>query len=248
MSSPPATLRSTRRPPSAWPRIARRCAPSTIFLPSIGFTSAARTSSGDLTRRTYGGTSAERNTDASPVRERGYRHLNPDRTKARQHFTPSLKAIVHHRPAPELITLPGALRQKLVEFRLQSGAGRPPAASHSANPGPLVGAVELPYRSRHSGVAPCWSLKSDFDTRIPAGHAAFFNSSSYTRIDPSSGLFVGIMPRNLCLSSGNRVMTQCRRRTLDRHVQNGINPIADMMPLTSKLSNCALFGTLEPIG
>jgi hypothetical protein len=38
----------------------------------------------------------------------------------------------------------------------------------------------------HGGVTPLWTLKSDIDTRIPAGHAAFFNSSSYTRSGYSS--------------------------------------------------------------
>jgi hypothetical protein len=45
--------------------------------------------------------------------------------------------------------------------------------------------VELPYPFawwRDS----LWWLKSDLDTRIPAGHAAFFNSSPYTRFGYSS--------------------------------------------------------------
>jgi hypothetical protein len=42
----------------------------------------------------------------------------------------------------------------------------------------------------------------------------------------------------------NQAPIKQRRRTLDRHVQNGINPIADLMPSTSKRWNCALPGTL----
>ncbi|MEO5784501.1 MAG: hypothetical protein ABIS17_03205 [Casimicrobiaceae bacterium] len=46
----------------------------------------------------------------------------------------------------------------------------------------------------HGGVAPCRSPKSDFDTRIPAGHAAFLNSSSYTRFGYSSCNFAYLVP------------------------------------------------------
>jgi hypothetical protein len=99
---------------------------------------------------------------------------------------PTERSSWHHRQAALVIPAFAKLREILVKLGLQrlGDESLRAFAQHllDRSLAPLVGAVELPY----GGVTPGWLLKSDLDTRIPAGHAAFFNASPYTRFSYSS--------------------------------------------------------------
>ena len=95
----------------------------------------------------------------------------------------------------------GKLRQKLFELHLQRLGNQSLSAfaQHYAQQIVPLWLAQWNYRILLHGWRDslCGWLKNDLDNRIPAGHAAFFNSSPYTRIDHSSGYNVELLPQLL---------------------------------------------------
>src|SRR5438552_19089508 len=91
-------------------------------------------------------------------------------------------------------------RQKLLELSLQRLGNQSlrTFAQHRAQQIALW-LTQWNYRILlHGGVTPFVDAEIDLDNRIPAGHAAFFNSSSYTRFGYTS--FVFSKTRTWCVS------------------------------------------------
>lgn len=83
----------------------------------------------------------------------------------------------------------GELRQKLTELGLQCLGDQLPGsfAQHRAQQILPLWLLQRNYRILlHGGVTPFVDAELDIGNRIPAGHAAFFNSSSYTRFGYTS--------------------------------------------------------------
>jgi len=84
----------------------------------------------------------------------------------------------------------GVLLKKHLELlrdRLPDQLARPAAQQLRERIDNFIFLAKPNYRIlMHGGVTPGWLLKSDIDTRIPAGHAAFLNSPPYTRFGYSS--------------------------------------------------------------
>jgi hypothetical protein len=76
------------------------------------------------------------------------------------------------------------LREILIEFDLQRLGNKAlrSLAQHRAQQILSLWLTQLNYRIlAHGGVTPFVDAEIDLDNQIPAGHAAFFNLSPYTR-------------------------------------------------------------------
>src|SRR5208282_4019581 len=83
----------------------------------------------------------------------------------------------------------GKLRDILVKLGLQRAGDESlrAFAQHRAQQILPLWLAQWNYRILlHGGVTPFVDAEIDLDNRIPAGHAAFFNSSSYTRFGYTS--------------------------------------------------------------
>ena len=110
-------------------------------------------------RRTYGGTSVERNTAGSMMRERAFGTRTPTGPKPVNNSRSRLRAVTHHRRAPLFIPLLRELRQKFIELRLQRLANQAlgTLSQHRAQQILPLWLAQWNYRILfHGGVTPLW--------------------------------------------------------------------------------------------
>ncbi len=115
------------------------------------------------------------------------------RPQPREHFARGLETVANHRRASVLDPVAGKAREKFLKFGLH-GLGHEALrtvtkhrAQHILS---LRWSAKFNYRILLHGWRDslCGLLKTIFDNRIPAGHAAFLNSSSYTRFGYTSSV------------------------------------------------------------
>jgi hypothetical protein len=116
--------------------------------------------------------------------------LGPHRPDARQHLAAGQIAVAHHSAPARLIEPPGVALEKALQLRTHRLADqllRALAQELHQWIDNLIFLPKLNYRIlTHGRVTPFMDTEIDFDNRIPASHAAFFNSGPYTSFDHSS--------------------------------------------------------------
>jgi hypothetical protein len=119
-----------------------------------------------------------------------------------------LIAITHHCKPAVGFTPPRLLLEKHLQFLLDRPANQLVCAAAQQFNERINNFVFLPkpnYRILiHGGVTPMQFAENDLDNRIPAGHAAFFNSFPYTRLGYTS-------PRRDWLLIGDRLSAMPRQ-------------------------------------
>ncbi len=139
-------------------------------------------------RRTYGGTSADRNTAGSATRDQAFGTRTPTGPKpvstSRRGCQP-----LHHRHAALVIPALGKLRHILVKLGVQRLGDESLRAFAQHRVEQILPLWLAQWNCRillHGGVTPFVDAEIDLDNRIPAGHAVFFNSLPYTKFVYSS--------------------------------------------------------------
>jgi len=110
------------------------------------------------------------------------RNSHPHRTQPREDLALGLKAVANHRRASVLEALAGNASEKVIEFGLH-GLGNEALRTIAKHRAQEILSLRWPAKFNYRILLHGWRdslcgwLKTIFDNRIPAGHAAFLNSS-----------------------------------------------------------------------